>query len=465
MSQISFSGLASGIDGDAIIKTLIETRRLAGIPNENKIVQSDNENSALKEFNTKLLSFNDSLKDFRTLSGGGIVKQALVSDNNSLGVVVDSSSTLQSFSLSINQLAQSATIAFNQSFESKNSVLNDSIIGEESISFIIGQGEKAKTFSVAVTNETTLSALVDKVNLETKGSATASMINTGTAENPSYKLFIQSDEAGISKGAIEFSLSEGLQNGALNSATITQAKNAKIFINGIGEIERESNRISDVLPGITLDLKSVSNGSITTTIQNDTEKILGKLQEVIAKFNELIVYSSENSKIDRIQGDKGVTNEYGILARTRVDDQAISALRAAMSGASLSGELKEVLSFADLGVKTARDGTLELDPAAFNSAIAKEPNSVNEILKKFSDSVTSVNGVVYEYTKTTGIIQKNILSNEDQKRRSQETLDRMERSIEKQEMNLKKVFVNLERTISRLNSQSTALSSLFFPSE
>ena len=50
MASISFSGLASGIDADAIIKSTTETKKLQLIPLQNTVAFNDQESEGLEEF-------------------------------------------------------------------------------------------------------------------------------------------------------------------------------------------------------------------------------------------------------------------------------------------------------------------------------------------------------------------------------------------------------------------------------
>ena len=95
MPDIKFSGLASGIDGEAIIQATIEARRLAAIPLENKVTQNESESTALEEFNTRLLSIRDSVKEFLTLAGGAVSRTASSSNEDSVvGIASSNAPTL-----------------------------------------------------------------------------------------------------------------------------------------------------------------------------------------------------------------------------------------------------------------------------------------------------------------------------------------------------------------------------------
>ena len=77
MPTINFSGIASGIDSEALIDATSEaTRQQRVTPLEENVEELTDTNDALTEIKTKLTSFKTLLGDFTTINGGPILKQA-----------------------------------------------------------------------------------------------------------------------------------------------------------------------------------------------------------------------------------------------------------------------------------------------------------------------------------------------------------------------------------------------------
>ena len=65
---------------------------------------------------------------------------------------------------------------------------------------------------------------------------------------------------------------------------ITPAQNAKLKYQGV-EVERENNQISDLIDGVTLDLKGTSKGEVGFKVDKDGEFVYGQLINFIGQFN------------------------------------------------------------------------------------------------------------------------------------------------------------------------------------
>jgi len=96
-------------------------------------------------------------------------------------------------------------------------------------------------------------------------------------------------------------------------ADITQEANllnAKIQFNGLN-FQRNTNAVSDMVTGVTFNLKSVMQATDTTvnvSVATDNAAIKAKVDSFITKFNDLYVFMDEKSK--RNFGDKGIfTND------------------------------------------------------------------------------------------------------------------------------------------------------------
>ncbi|MBP9838569.1 MAG: flagellar filament capping protein FliD [Proteobacteria bacterium] len=463
MPSISFSGLASGIDSDAIIKTVTDQQRLLQKPYSNKIKDLETENKAFDEFNTKLLSLNDQLSNFLSLTGSTLAKKVSVSNEEAISASANNNTTASSTTINVIQLAKAGSLTFGDSFTAVDTPIAGDLTAETTVNFKIGIGANQSTAAITIDNTTTLSQLAEKINtVDNGGKIRATVVNLGTADSPQYKLLVNSQKTGSEKGELSFENSSELENlGKLQVGSNVSAQDAIIEIEGLGSINRATNQISDVVPGITLDLKKSGSGPVVVSVNNDADKSAQKFGDVITALNEIIKYSGDNNKIERIDDQSGVTNKFGSLAHTRIDDDLIITIRNAMRSTNSEFDGSKVRIFADLGVTTERDGSLKFDTEKFMTAIADDPAAVDKIITTFADKVSSTNGIVNQYTKFQGILESGKKSNEDQISKMNDKIAYMEGLIQKQSDSLKLLYSKLESNISKLNSEGQAISSLF----
>ncbi|MCC6952506.1 MAG: flagellar filament capping protein FliD [Deltaproteobacteria bacterium] len=460
MAGISFTGLASGIDSDAIIKSMGDTRRLAIGPVKKKVEENENENKAFDELNTKLLKLRDAVKDFRTLAGSPISKNAISSDDDSVGVSASNNAQVSSTTVTVTNLAQAATFSFDDRFTSATAPLFPGLTGTANITLTVGTGANATTVDVPVSNQTNLAELVAEIGELSGGKVTASPVNVGTESAPQYILLMQTSESGLEKGSLTVAVDPAITaTGALTSSTLSQAEDAVFTVSGIGQITRASNKISGLLPGVTLDLKR-EGGPILVQVNDDRDKTATKFDSVVGALNELIKYVKENDTITQEEVDGRLQNVYGTLAHARVDNQVLQSIRNAISDSNSGGLGTEVNILADLGLTIERDGLYKIDANKFTEQLATDSVGASTLLTKFADTLGTTNGIIDEYTKFQGQVDISKRTNDDENKSLNDRIERVETNIEKQAQTLKLLFANLEQKIGKLNSTADSLSAM-----
>ncbi len=293
MALISFSGIASGIDSSSLITSLIAQERNARIkPMQDRITELNDTNSTYSQLKSKLLDLKNKASVFRTLNGSGLIKNAASSDDLILSPTASSSAANGSYSVDVGALAKNGTYSFKStlgSYSSSDDAIASTMVGTDTVHFEIGQGSNLDTFDLTVSNTTTLSQFVSDFNNSTTN-ATASLVNAGTASTPDYRVVISTNNQGTEKGEINVTTGVSITSAnAFNDNTVSQATNAELQIIGIGAgagdiITRSSNTISDIIPGLTLNLQST--GSVTISVADDSSATASRMQDFVDFFNE-----------------------------------------------------------------------------------------------------------------------------------------------------------------------------------
>jgi len=238
----------------------------------------------------------------------------------------------------------------------------------------------------------------------------------------------------------------------------TSALNAKIDFNGIN-IQRDSNTISDLIPGSTLTLKSTmqdTDSTVNLTIGADTAKIKQSITDFITNFNAIYTYIKTNS-----EDNKG---QRGLL----IDDtsaQSLQNLFISVATTSVAGlDTSSVNNLSRLGLSfDIEDGLTIEDGSQLTSAIYDHPdqlaalfNSDNGIAKKLYNSITpyiNANGYLYQSRNNFGTQESDL---NDQIKSAQD-------SINTDSSNLRLRYLKqMAQTNSMLQSQQTFLQSGFF---
>lgn len=448
MSLINFSGIASGIDSNALIDAMIDAQRQVRVtPSEDKITELEDTNSSMDELKTKVLALRDATTKFTTLSGGGISKQAASSDESTIAATASNAATDGTYTATVTALAKNATGSFDYDFTSSTSAV--SALGG-TVSITIGSGASAESFDITVNaGTTTVSDFVNQFNSETE-KAVASLVKI---DEDQYRIVISTNQQGTAEGSLSV-LSTATD---FDTLTIDDADDAVFSISGIGSaITRSTNTISDVIPGLTFSLQNI--GAATISVSTDVTSTTTTVQDFVDAYNEIVTYMAENNGITRDDSGAEIENIWGPLAQTKVDDNLLTALRAGISGATYTSG-SEIRIFADLGITTERDGTLKFDEDTFSSALAKEPNSVNEVLRNFGDTVATTTGTIAQFTRFGGLFDITTRANQSTIDDLKKRIVEAEAYLTRQRENLVARFARLESMMGKLQGQQSALTS------
>lgn len=463
---ISFSGLASGIDSKSLIQAILDQQRTA---RRDPLVQQkadrEDTNSALSELKTKLAALQSTLRDFSSLSGGAVSKQATSSDETKLSATASNAAVNGSYTVTTTQLAQSETYSFQSTagtYSSSTAAVASGINNADpavnrTLSFSIGTSSP-ETVDVEITSSTTLEDVANQIN-SSSDRAQASVVNVGSSATPDYRLLVTSTTEGTEEGAITVTVGSSItgQN-AFNNNTENNATDAQFTISGIGgTITRSSNTISDLITGVSFSLGAT--GSASVSIGSDVETTKAKVSDFVDQFNEIVSFINDNNLVSVEQASGGGTEAvFGVLKSTNVDESVLNSIRSAISGSGYSGG-SSVSVFSDLGITTQRDGTLAFDESVFESAVSDEPDSVNQILKTFSDTASLTGGTIDNYIRFNGLFDVTTNNNSEQIKTLDDKIARVEEELVRQEERLRIQYSHLESVIGGLQSQQSTLSS------
>lgn len=453
-TPVSFAGLASGIDTSALISSILnQERALSVTPLKNRIAEHEETTTAFGRLKELLGKLKGALSSFREVNGGAVAKSATSSDDTVVFGTASNGASPGRYDVTVSQLAKNATFSFNDSFSGPDQVINGSVVGSGTVTVTIGNGGSPTTVQVGVTSSTTVSQFISDFN--SKSSAgTASLVKVGA----DYRLVINSNKTGENEGFLAVSASSEITSaGSFTGSSLSQATNARLSIDGVSDIfVRQSNVISDLIPGLTFNLSSL--GSATVAVTQDTGKTLAAVQDFVAAFNKVRAFIDESDRVSSSEEQGTVKITYGPLAKTSLDESIGSALRGALSSASLSGG--SVNTLADLGITTARDGSLQFDSDVLSASLDADPQRVGTILESLGETLAATGGTIDQFTRFNGIIDNAVSQNQVSISQAQQRISDYERRISQHEAALTAQYAHLEAVISQLNGQQSALSSL-----
>jgi flagellar hook-associated protein 2 len=238
-------------------------------------------------------------------------------------------------------------------------------------------GNGIKSITIDSSNNS-LQGIRDAINAAKIG-VTATIINDGSASP--YRLALSSDNNGVSNSLkISVSGDTSVTNLLAHDPAATQnlsenvtATNANFKVNGVS-VSKTSNSATDVIQGVTLNLKKITTTSTTVTVAHDNASVSNSVAGFVKAYNELA------KTLKDISAYNPATKQAAILQGDSTVRSLQSQLRNAL-GSPVVGASGALTTLSQIGISFQKDGSLGLDTSKLNSAIT---NNVSDIASLFS---------------------------------------------------------------------------------
>lgn len=397
--RVSFSGLASGIDLQGTVDSIIEAKRIPIDRIEQQVSERETEIRAIEDFRSLTRTLNDAAENLKgtvTFDGSGDIfqaKQVFASSSRTdttapsdaaelLGVTVTNAAQSTSHTIEIEQVAAAHKVA------------SDTVAGDLDTALGLAGDIDVNGTTITVDAGDTLRDIRDRINAANQGeSATGVTASIVSLDDTNHTLILSADDTGtdatMTLADTSGSVLESL--GVLDGAGAVQnelqaAANARFTVDGLATtIVRQSNTVDDVFNGVTLSLFKAEAG---TTIDLDVERDLNQVKQAVVDFvdayNEVRVFINQQAQTEVPEDDE---TGAGVLASTSILSDARGRLSGAI-GAAVEGEDPTFAVLAQIGIEIQGPGevsdpllanTLEIDEATLDDALLNDPEGVREL--------------------------------------------------------------------------------------
>ena len=456
MSAINFTGLASGLDTDSIIKGLMEAERQPLNRLEGDKEYFSRRLEAFKAFDAKLGALNSAV-DALDLNSDLRESQVTLSSDSEVSASVTSAPE-GTYEVAVEQLAQVQKSVSGSAYASKT----ESVFGTGELTLTVGDGvvsEGAVGTDHAITideNNNSLFGIKNAINEGTQDHGiSATIIDNGNEGGDRYYLMLTGADS-----STEFTMTSGLSGGteAISLDPPTQnAQDAIAYLDGV-QLTSDTNTIENALNGLTLNLEGVSPDdgaggleSTTMTIATNNASAVEKMNAFVQAYNDTVSFVTGQSKI----GD----SDSGILG----GDSSLNSVKRRLQGlltTQVEGN-NNYSALSQLGLSTNRDGTINFDEAAMSGALESDFEEVARLVAGDDE----VEGVFKQYrsylnsmtNSTTGLYAGKQEYIERTIDRIDDDIVAMEARLEKREQMFLDKFSALEQMVSQMNSQSEYL--------
>jgi flagellar hook-associated protein 2 len=366
----------SGIDTGTLVTSLVQAQFAT------KTAQLTATNDALTKQISGVATLKSTVTNFSnaldTLAKSGTLQTQPTSSNSAiLTATATAGAKLSglSSSITVNQLAAAQTAVTQAPVDSRTTA-----IGKGSFTLALGTATydangamtgftgTGTTKPITITDaNSSLDGLAAAINASGIG-VTASVVTDATGKaylsmkgaTGTAQAFTLTADSGSDASLAQFNVGAG----ATGTKLVTRAQNAQLVVDGVA-VERASNTVSDLIPGVKLQLAGAVPGTaVRLGATTPTDALSQAVNDFVTTYNEVLKVVTEQT--DPATGVLRADPAARSLQRT-LQNLTLTKLTGATSGPS---------TLAEIGVATNRDGTLQVNSATLLTALATSPDAI-----------------------------------------------------------------------------------------
>ncbi len=444
---IQFGGLATGLDTNSIVESLMQVERL---PLKRLAVDKtwqSNRLKALQEFDVKLKTFLGSVE--KLADREQYFKNTVTTGSNDFFTATATNEALAgtSYQVQVESLAQVQKSYSNAVGDIGFSSREDAILGTGLV--VINVAGTDHTIELTEENNS-LQGLMQAINDADIG-VSAAIVNDGTASP--YRLTLTGSSVDNAFSLDTSGLAGGTESFAAFETTQT-ATQAHIIVDGL-DIYSTSNTVTDAIPGVTLNLlKAESSTQTSLAVSSDESAVDANLKSFVAAYNAVVSFVHSQSVVGESKG--------GILG----GDSGLNAVKRRLQNfltTSVNQPGSPLQTLSELGLETQKDGTLVLNNEKLSEVRDQNFDSLVNLLAGDDEEMEGIASQFQGYLEALtdsrdGLYAGRSQAINDNLKRMDERIVQMEMRLEKREETLRSQFNLMEQLVSTMNSQSAFLS-------
>jgi flagellar hook-associated protein 2 len=437
---VAFNGFATGLDTQSIINALIGVRRQRATRLEAQRTKIQKQQTAFGQLRTKLTALRTKADAINSVAKLGASTVA-TTDDTLVTATASGGAATGTYTVDVTQLAKTQTSG-STGYADKDAT----VVGDGKITFVSG----GVNHEVTIAAGSTLEDIRDAINASA-APVSATVIDDGSGATP-FKLVITADEQGAA-GAFTADLSAFTPAGAaLSFAELSPAQNATFTVNGL-PVSRASNSVTDLVEGVTFNLKAA--GAATITVEHDPEEVKKRIKEFVGAYNDV---ADEIRAHQKFADREGKAILFGEASLTRVLSKVRGAATSAVTGLSGASD-----SLADLGIRTDQNGRLVVDDESLDEALEADyagvlalfttvgTGSATGLARSIASEITAAISTVIS-PRTAALGERSVGLGRE--------IAALEIRLEKYAEGLRNKYAALETYVGRFQQQGASLSAL-----
>jgi flagellar hook-associated protein 2 len=447
MATITTSGLGSGLDIQGLVAQLVAAERA---PKDKRLTQTDARLTA--EF-TALATLKGALSTLRSaamaLQGPEAfgIRKAAAADESYFTASAGSAAIPGDYTVQVAQLATAARLGSGAYADGP-----DTVVGTGTLSITVGDA----TFDIEIAEGgQSLAAIRDAINSAPGNTAVRAtlirdasgtyLVLTGTASGAGNAVSVSAANASAGLQQLVDDLND------FDPERDVAAQDAIAYVSGY-EIRGSTNTIADAIDGVTLVLKKVTpeGEAISLSVQRDDAAIQKKAEGFVTAWNALAQQIAALGRYDATTKTAGPLLGDSML-------RGIDTQLRRMLGEPVPGTTGEYRTLTSLGIEMTETGTLKLDAAKFQKALAADPDAVSRVFSSGSGVAVRISEYLGERLSATGEIAARNERISSQQRRLEQEREALDARMQVIQERYLKQFTAMDALLAQLQTTSSYL--------
>lgn len=492
---------------EQLIENLITLESSRKFAFQQQVQSQEARKSAISSVGSKLTSFNRVLVDFASPANNLFNLYAAKSSNESAFTVSNTSQLTASgsFNIEIQQLAKADVRVSARFTATGNDIATavNSVGGDDELEFDLTINGNTYNLTIGditgLTNEEVLQAVADQINdvanadvqatilRETSGSVRLSVRSRETGQDYAISFSNSIDADGKTNIAevLEFTTDNGGATADDNGNVLAPAStnggrlyalntlNALFTIDGL-TFERSSNQINDAITGLTINLRQVTNGTETITIDSDVDSAISNLNRFIESYNSVITDIRGKTFLNGQSGDRGP------LYSDRAFRELTFSLRQNLISTALDEDVNvggdplnpvippgtTIQTILDIGLNVKQDGTLYIsDSDRLKQVLRDNPNAVSTLFSSertdgFGGIAAKLKDTIDLFIRADGLVTSLTSGIDERIQQLNQRITQQDEFLARRREQLRNQFIQLQAISDQANRQFQTLVSI-----
>ncbi|MEW6175070.1 MAG: flagellar filament capping protein FliD [Pseudomonadota bacterium] len=462
------TGIGSGIDIDSIVASMVAAERA---PKETQLATLEKKTTTQI---TAVGALKGAISDFQTALGAlnkpelFQARAATSSKSDLVGVTASTTAGAGSYQLEVKSLASSSKVALAavpNTAEAPARFTSGTFEVSLGVPGIPPAPNTKESFSVTIDeNNNTLAGVRDAINTAGKDMGVSATIVT---DEYGSRLVLSSSKTGAGRditvtatGADEPGLIglsalnfDGTSGTGKDARVLTSAQSAELYVDGLKVIS-ETNKVDGAIEGVTLDLKAktVANEPLTIAVAEDKAGVKKQIQSFVDSYNKLIGVINAQTKVTSVGEDKAPVA--GALVGDATARTLLNTIRNELVNVQGDGALR---ALTDIGITTQKDGTLAIDSAKLDKAMAGNFGELSGLFTGDKGLASRLDAKLKPYTETGGILEQRNKAMTETITKIDDQKEALTRRITSLQERLYKQFNAMDLLVGQLSNTSSSL--------